>query len=256
MFKGAAYLPTSPGPSRTSNSLRLKVEVFLMKSLGRILCNSLFLNGAAILPSLTSATARLWVSQDVALESTWLDMPNCRQQELTQTNGWRQMSFLKKRSISSVFVEQLNVFAGQIHINTDDWAIRYWDGGRKSVPQFGFEGHDEGDMSANAATSSFSSFAENTWMTVEEVAQLLNTTVDDFSLEKFNQVYNDTWIKEHEKQAASQNPNTEVEQEIIDAAPGTAEDGGTDPIDDSASGRKLVSVAGRFVSAALRVLGI
>ena len=46
------------------------------------------------------------------------------------------------------------------------------------------------------------------------------------------------------------------------AAPGTAgdgstkEDGGTDPIDDSASGRKLASVAARFASAALRVFGI
>jgi hypothetical protein len=43
---------------------------------------------------------------------------------------------------------------------------------------------------------------------------------------------------------------------------GTAEDGGSDaanPVvqeDDSGSGRQLVSVAARFVSAALRVLGI
>ena len=108
-------------------------------------------------------------------------------------------------------------------------------------------------------------------MSIEEVAQLFNTSTDEFTPEKFKQVYLDTWIKEHEKEAAEKNPYPEAEQEIIEevkgetdssdettvpAAPGTAEDGDTDPIDDSSSGRKLASVAARFVSAALRVFGI
>ena len=181
--------------------------------------------------------------------------------------------------ISAVYVEQLNAFEGQYHKNTDDWVIRYWDDGRKTIPYIGWEGHDEGDMSPNAATASWSSFGEVTFMSVEEVAQLLNTAVEDFSLEKFNQVYKDTWVKEHEDEVASGNPNAEAEQEIIDevkgetdstgesettspAAPNT-EDGGTvtDPAtpieDDSAgNGRKLASVAARFVSAGLRIFGI
>jgi hypothetical protein len=126
-------------------------------------------------------------------------------------------------------------------------------------------------MSPNAATASWSSFGEFTWKTVEEVAQLFNKSVDEFTPDTFKQVYMDTWMKEHEKEAVSQNPNTEAELEIIEqvqnetdsadettapAAPGTAEDGVTDPIDDSASGRKLASVAARFASAALRVFGI
>ena len=179
------------------------------------------------------------------------------------------------QGISAVFSEQQNVFEGQYHMNTDDWVYRYWDDGRKTVPQIGWEGHDEGDMHPNAATSSLSAFGDLTWMSVEEVAQLFNTTTDKFTPDKFKQVYEDTWIKGHEQEAAEKNPNAGAELEMIEEAKNntdsadettapaeldTKEDGGTDgadPIDDSASGRKLASsVAARFVSAALRVFGI
>ncbi len=96
---------------------------------------------------------------------------------------------------------------------------------------------------------------------VEEVAQLFNTSTDEFTPERFKQVYENIciWIKEHEKEAVEDNPNTEAELEIIEelknetsSAPqpqpdSTVEDGGTDstvPIeDDSGSERKLVLVA-------------
>jgi hypothetical protein len=160
--------------------------------------------------------------------------------------------------ISAIFVEQLNVFQGQYHSNTDDWVYRYWDSGLKTMPMIGWEGHDEGDMSANAATSSWSGFAGNVWMTVEEVAQLFNTSTDEFTPDKFKQIYEETWIKQHEFEEASDNPNAEAELEIIDEVKTEADstDGGTVADDGSGSRRKLVSVAGRFVSAALRVFGI
>ena len=186
--------------------------------------------------------------------------------------------FTSTLGMSAVFVEQLNVFEVQAHSNNDDFVVRYryWDDGRKTWPGIGWEGHDEGDMSANAATASWSASREITWMSVEEVAQLLNKSADEFTLDKFKQVYTDVWIKTHEKEAATDNANAEAELEIIEevenetdstgettvpAAPGTAEDGGTtDPADptedDSSSGRKLASVAARFASAALRVFGI
>ena len=113
------------------------------------------------------------------------------------------------------------------------------------MPRLGWEGHDEGDMSANAATSSWSAFVQGTWMSIGEVAQLLNTSTDEFTPEKFKQVYLDTWIKEHEKEAAEKNPNAEAELEIIEA------------VKNETDGRKLVSVvAERFVSATLGVFGI
>jgi hypothetical protein len=180
--------------------------------------------------------------------------------------------------VSVVFVEQLNVFEGQYHRNTDDFVYRFLDDGHKTMPGIGWEGHDEGDMASNAATSSWSGFGEITFMSVEEVAQLFNTSTDEFTPDKFKQVYENTWIKEHEKEAAEKNPDPEAEQEIIEevknetdsageatssAAPNTEVGGsGTDPatpIEDDGSagnGRKLASVAARFVSAGLRVFGI
>ena len=50
----------------------------------------------------------------------------------------------------------------------------------------------------------------------EEVAQLFNTSVDEFTPEKFKQVYLDTWIKDHEREAAENNPNPLPELEIIE----------------------------------------
>ena len=69
------------------------------------------------------------------------------------------------------------------------YLYRYWDDGQKNAPVLGWEGHDEGDMSPNAATSSFSSFGQITWMSVEEVAQQFNTSVDEFTPETFKQSY-------------------------------------------------------------------
>ena len=181
--------------------------------------------------------------------------------------------------ISEVFVEQQNVFQGQFHPDTDNWSGRYWDDGRRTAPFISWEGHDEGDMNPNAATSSFSGFSELTWMSVEEVAQLFNTSVDEFTPETFKQVYLNTWIKDHEKEAATDNPNPLPELEIIEQvknetnyvdettapaqpdSPAEEDDGSNvanNPVaeDDSGSGRQLMSVGARFVSAALRVFGI
>ena len=195
------------------------------------------------------------------------------------TNVVSEGQFGSTLGMSAVFVEQLNIFQGQYHSNTDDYVWRYWDDGSKTAPTIGWEGHDEGDMASNAATASWSAFREITWMTVEEVAQLLNKSADEFTPEKFTQVYEDTWIKQHEKEAAENNPNSGAEQEIIEEVKGetdptgettaptesdTEGDGGSGtntatPIEDdgsSGNGRKLTSVAARFVSAALRVFGI
>ena len=189
---------------------------------------------------------------------------------------YSEEEFTYTESISAVFVEQQNVFEGQYHENTDDWVARYWDDGRKTIPAIAWEGHDEGDMNLKAATSSNSWFGELTWISVEEVADFLNTSVDEFTPEKFKQVYLNAWIKGHEEEAAKNNPNPLPELEIIeqvknetnsadDTTPaqpdGIAEHGGSDGAnstveDGSGSGRKLVSVAARFVLAALRVFGI
>ena len=197
--------------------------------------------------------------------------------------------FTSTRGISAVFVQQLNVIEGQVHKNSDDWVNRYWDDGRSSMTFIGWEGHDEGDMSSNAATSAWSSVGEYIWTPVEDVAKLFNTTTDKFTPETFKDFYADAWIKTHEYEAAEMNPNPEAEEAIIDQVKnettisgtggadasmggdgsgksdvntGTgdldANNGGTatDEGNPSGTGRKLASATTRFVSAALRMFGI
>ncbi len=168
--------------------------------------------------------------------------------------------FYSTGGISAVFVEQLNIFEGQYHSNTDGWSNRYWDSGLKTAPYIAWEGHDEGDMAPKAATRAHSGFGEYTWMSAEVVAQLFNTSIDEFTPEKFKQVYENAWIKEHEEEAASDNPNPEAELAIIEQVKNETDSayGGSDADtkEDGGSGRKLTSVAARFVSAALRVFGI
>jgi hypothetical protein len=191
-------------------------------------------------------------------------------------NDYSEREFISTGAISAVFVDHLNVFEGQWHKDTDDYVAFHWDSGLKTSPFITWESHDEGDMSPNAATSSLSGFGELTWMTIEEVAQLLDRPTDYFTQENFKKLHKDTWIKDHLEEA-EQNPNAEAELEIIEQVNGTqpsnetetpiqsntVDEGGADggspaeaEDDPSGTGRKLASVAARFVSAALRVFGI
>lgn len=151
--------------------------------------------------------------------------------------------------VSAVYVEQTNVFEGQIHGNTDDYAIRYWDSGLETMPRIGWEGTDEGDASANAATSSSSTFGEFTWMSAEEAAELANMTTTEVTSGAFETVYSKTWIKEHNEEAATANPNPEAELVIVDEVKNNTGDS-------SGSTRKLASATNRVVSAVLRLFGI
>ena len=196
-----------------------------------------------------------------------------------QNTGITAEGFSETRGISAVFVEQLNVIQGQVHKNNDDLVFRYWDDGRSSMPLIGWEGHDEGDLSPNAATSALSGVGEFIWTSVEDVVTLLNTTADEFTPETFKQVYADVWIKEHEEEAAENNPNPDAEEAIIgqvenetnsgagetDEPASTATNEGNTEADDNSgdvedpsigTGRQLTSATMRLASAALRMFGI
>ena len=154
------------------------------------------------------------------------------------------------------------------------------------MSDIGWEGHNEGDMSSNAATSAWSSVGEVIWTPVEDVATLLNTTTDKFTPEN---VYADVWIKEHEQEAAENNSYPEAEEAIIeqvkveneinsgtgetdepvstanndgnteaDVNDGAAEGAAEDKDETSSTGtvRQLTSAAMRLASAALRMFGI
>jgi hypothetical protein len=178
--------------------------------------------------------------------------------------------FVFTLGISAVFVEQLNLFEGTIHTNSDDVVLRWWDDGRKTMPSVGWETTDEGDKNLNAATSAWSAIIKITWMSTEEVSTLLNKTKADM---EFDKVYTKAWIKSHEEEAEMANPYPGEELEIVaqvknDTETGAASDsnaagegdadaaGATDSSTAAGATRKLALATTRVVSAALRLFGI
>ena len=165
---------------------------------------------------------------------------------------------------SATFVDQLNLFQGQMHKNSDNYVHRYYDDGRSNMPRIIWETHDEGDASPNSATSSLSGFGEYIWTPTEEVAKLFNTTVADlnFTPETFKEVYAEVWIKGLENEASNYNHNPEAVLEIVEQVKidtqATESRSSQEPVDDpsAGSGRKLAAVATRFASAALRMFGV
>ena len=168
--------------------------------------------------------------------------------------------------ISATFVEQANLFSGQMHKNSDNYVHRFYDDGRPTSPRIIWESHDEGDASPKSATSSLSGFGEYVWTPTEEVAKIFNTTVADlgFTPDTFKDVYAEVWIKGLENEASNYNANPEAVLEIIEQVKDETQSG-KDPVvaeeraeDDPSdgSGRKLATVATRFASAVLYMFGI
>ena len=123
--------------------------------------------------------------------------------------------FSSTQGISSVYVPQTNVYEGQLYRDTDDFVYRYWDNGSETMPFLYWETHDEGDLSPNAATSAHSAFGQLVWISTEDAAKILNMTTDELTPEAFNDIYAETWIKSHEKEA-EKNPNPEAELAAVE----------------------------------------
>jgi hypothetical protein len=184
-----------------------------------------------------------------------------------------KLEFAVALGISAVFVEQLNLFEGTLHVNSDDVTGRWWDDGRKRMPQIVWEGNDEGNKNPNAATSAWTACSEITWVSTEEAAALLNKTKVDLTPEAFVKVYANAWIKSHKEEAATDNPYPDAELEIVAEVENSTETGGdsnsdatgdgdsdaagaTDSSTNAGATRKLASATTRVVSAALRLFGV
>ena len=124
--------------------------------------------------------------------------------------------FSSTLGISSVYVPQTNVYEGQLYRDTDDFIYRFWDNGSEIMPFLYWETHDDGDLSPNAATSAHSAFGQLVWTSTEDAAKILNMTIDELTPETFGDIYAETWIKSHEKEAAEKNPNPEAELVVVE----------------------------------------
>lgn len=171
--------------------------------------------------------------------------------------------FIGSTGISAVYVDQLNIFQGELHNNADNWITLFWDDGRATTPSIGFETHDAGDMHPNALTSAYSARGEFAWLSTSEAEALLNMTLTP---EQFTKVYNETWrltnsdvqaeaevIEEvlNETSTDTVDPDSDISSTTNDAESNTTAE---DP--SAGTGRNLVSTATRVVSAVLRLFSI
>ncbi|KAL7548252.1 hypothetical protein ACHAWF_011546 [Thalassiosira exigua] len=103
--------------------------------------------------------------------------------------------FMQDSGISAVYIPQTNIFEGQSHANTDNYVWRFWDDGGASMQTIIWEVHDEGDLTPNMATSSFSGVYRWDWISVEEASALIGLSTSDITPESFEEIYANTWIK-------------------------------------------------------------
>ena len=105
--------------------------------------------------------------------------------------------FSSSRSLSATYNTHTNMFNMVEHSNADNNVFLYSDTGLSSMPYLGWETHDEGDLSPNADTSSWTATGQVTWLSTEEAAALLNNDAADFTPETFVEVYEKVWNDQH-----------------------------------------------------------
>lgn len=111
------------------------------------------------------------------------DIEPCESQS---TEALTSESFGGTESLTTVFVPQINAFEGEYHSNTNDWIVRFWDSGSPTMFEIDWKTSTE---KADAATGSWSSNGMQTLIPAETMACLLNKTVEDFTPEMFDSIY-------------------------------------------------------------------
>jgi hypothetical protein len=110
------------------------------------------------------------------------------------------------RSVSAVYVEQLNIFDAQLHFEDAVIFFQIWDDGQNKSQAMGWAS----DLRVNGSKA-FSAAVMYHWLTAEEAAIDLNTTADMLTPEKFDEMYARVWnsyrkrtdVKENASAAAS-----------------------------------------------------
>jgi len=101
----------------------------------------------------------------------------------------------KPISVSAVYVPKLGLFEGQWHDTGDDTVFRFWDEGKPTITSIGWEGHDAGDTSLNADTSTFSAVSTMELIPVGDAAKYLGVDAANLTADIFDDLYEDAWNK-------------------------------------------------------------
>ena len=94
------------------------------------------------------------------------------------------IGFKSTLGISTVYVEQTNVFEYAAHRNTENMVTRFWDDGRKTMPLNMWVTHD--GVETNGAHQVVGQFV---WLSSNEAAGFIGVNATELTPEKFSGVY-------------------------------------------------------------------
>jgi len=92
----------------------------------------------------------------------------------------------ERRSVSAVYVDQLNIFDAQLHFEDAVIFFQIWDDGQNKSQAMGWAADLKGFKAFSAAVMYH-------WLTAEEAAIELNTTADMLTPENFDDMYARVW---------------------------------------------------------------
>ena len=154
--------------------------------------------------------------------------------------------FSSTLGISTVYVEQTNVFEFVGHRNTENMATRFWDDGRKTMPLNMWVTHD-GVKTANAHQV----IGQFVWLSSEEAAGFIGVNATDLTPERFSHVYASVWNNLYNNSSTSKEETTKNNTDATDGNNSADESTST-----SGAQRMLGRIDTRLMTLVLRVFGM
>lgn len=108
------------------------------------------------------------------------------------------IGFSSTLGISTVFVEQTNVFEYAAHRNTENMVTRFWDDGRKTMPLNMWVTHE--GIETDGAHQVVGQFV---WLSANEAAEFIGVNATDLTPDRFSGVYASVWDNLYNVSSAS-----------------------------------------------------
>ncbi len=158
------------------------------------------------------------------------------------------IGFKSTLGISTVFVEQTNVFEYAAHRNTENMVTRFWDDGRKTMPLNMWLTHE--GIETNGAHQVVGQFV---WLSANEAAGFIGVNVTDLTPERFSGVYASVWDKLYNVSSATSTEGTASSSNSTDAT--ESNDGSDGAVEESNSGARRL-LGWRPMKLVLRMFGM
>eukprot|EP00986_Skeletonema_menzelii_P005220 scaffold1843_cov143-Skeletonema_menzelii.AAC.20 len=155
------------------------------------------------------------------------------------------VDFSSVLGISTVYVEQTNVFEFVGHRNTENMATRFWDDGRKAMPLNMWVTHD-GVQTDNAHQV----IGQFVWLSADEAAGFIGVNAADLTPERFSNVYTSVWNNLYNNSLSTS------KEEMAKNNTASGNNSADESTSTSGARRKLGWIDARLMALVLRVFGM